>query len=423
MTTSAINLPLNERNRLIEVISGLYDFIEGPRNRRIFLQGTAGLGRFVPGMDLSGDSRTIVTDLMSRLEQFGELPERPAYHALGALLSAVLGLGELQRDNATFLAQLIVRYSLVADPAYINKLRSDYAIADRAVRQPPSQVDIPALPVKTPPRGPAFVTDIRDEGALEQVIDSEDNFLDINLLIGAVYCSFAVCRVEVPKGQALGTGFLVNTDWLLTNQHVLKNQGYLQDAVARFGYMLDASGEVTDPGNTFVVNPDFYFSSPAEELDYALVRLQAAPLQGMIANGDELNLPMKELFKKGKHRGYLVLAGRNIRENDRLSIIQHPGGDFMKVVLTQNYVVKDMSANRVQYVADTKEGSSGSPVFNKNWEVVALHHSGKPYPPDSVIDTAKKAWKGHFRSNEGIPMRAILDDFKQKGLLRYLPQI
>jgi endonuclease G len=76
----------------------------------------------------------------------------------------------------------------------------------------------------------------------------------------------------------------------------------------------------------------------------------------------------------------------------------------------------------LQYVADTMDGSSGSPVFNQNWEVVALHHSGAPHPPDDLPSLAKKAWKGKFRVNEGIPIRAILDDLRAKGLDRQLPR-
>jgi hypothetical protein len=123
----------------------------------------------------------------------------------------------------------------------------------------------------------------------------------------------------------------------------------------------------------------------------------------------------------GKHRGYLVLASGIFPKHFRVNIIQHPDGKPMKVVLTQNYVVHS-TESRVQYVADTMGGSSGSPVFNQKWEVVALHHSGSPYPPESLAAAAKKAWKGRYRVNEGIPMRAILKDFEDKGITRFLPR-
>ena len=45
---------------------------------------------------------------------------------------------------------------------------------------------------------------------------------------------------------------------------------------------------------------------------------------------------------------------------------------------------------------DTEEGSSGSPVFNNKWELVALH---------------SRAGKGAV--NKGIAISAILDDMEE----------
>jgi V8-like Glu-specific endopeptidase len=228
-----------------------------------------------------------------------------------------------------------------------------------------------------------------------------------------------VARVEIPEGTPKGTGFLVGRDLLLTNQHVLKEKGCLEEAVARFGYMNDASG-VASVGKVVPIQPDFYFASPAQDLDYALVRLQEKPIENL-ATVDELRQKsMAELARIGKHRGYLVLAPRLLSEYRRVNIIQHPAGNPLKVVMTQNYVVH-RTDTRVQYVAETMNLSSGSPVFNERWEVVALHHSGSPYPAEPFSDTIKKTLKGSFRVNEGIPMRAILEDFKFKGIDRYLP--
>ncbi len=414
-------LQQNERTKLIAMVAGLYDFTDqGARGRRVFLQETAGLGRFVPGLDLTGSNRTVAGDLVGRLERFGELSERPTYHALGALASAMLGLGELSEEDAAFVAGLVVRYSLVADEAYLGQLRERYSITEQAVREAPAAAMAPRPGAPEAPASPEFEPRIEDQAGLEAVINSEDNFLDVYLLRGALYCAQAVGRVEVPKGKARGTGFLVGPDLFLTNQHVLKEEAYLEEAVVRFGYMNDASG-VTAAGKVFGFQPSFYFASPAKELDYALVRLEEKPLAGITANGELATAPIEALLMAGKHRGYLALTPRFLVDRARVNILQHPDGDPLKVVLTQNYVVH-RTQNRLQYVADTMEGSSGSPVFNHNWEVVALHHSGSPYPPDAVGDVVKKAWKGRFRVNEGIPMRAVLEDFRAKGIDRHLPR-
>jgi endonuclease G len=247
--------------------------------------------------------------------------------------------------------------------------------------------------------------------ALEQIITSRDNFLDIYVLMGAVYCAHAVCMIEAPAGTARGTGFLVGPRLLLTNQHVITSKDWLAGAVARFDYRHDTRG-VAGAGRTFEFDPDFYYSSPAAELDYAFVRLLEPPLAGM-APDDSLKLATPfELLLQGKHRGYLELADSFVSKGERINIIQHPYGGPMKVVLTQNRVVDDMSATRVQYFADTDEGSSGSPVFNQKWEVVALHRNGGLYTPEPPSGPVKRP---PSRVNVGIPIRAILEHLKGKS--------
>jgi V8-like Glu-specific endopeptidase len=410
-------LEYNERQRLIQIIAGLYEFTDGgPRARRVLLQ-QSNLGRFLSGLDLSGPPRTVAADIMSRIEDFGYLPEEPTKHALGALLCYLLTLGDMPPAEKAFMAGLVVKYSLVADPLYIDKLRAEYGVAEAAVRKPDPTYIAPAVN-KALEHDPNFEVNL-DEAGLESIINSEDNFLNVYWLFGAIYSSQAVCLIEIPEGTKKGTGFLIGPDLILTNHHVLKNEEYVRKAVARFDYMEDSTG-VCKLGRVFRFQPDFYFWSPAEELDYALVRLQDRPLKEVTVEGGELSL--MDLVLQGKHRGYLTLRPEYVLKEERVNIIQHPDGDPMKVVLTQNYVVNEMSGSRLQYVADTMEGSSGSPVFNKKWEVVALHHSGAPYPPDSVGQTIKKAFKGRYRVNEGIPMRAILEDFKNRGIERYLPR-
>jgi V8-like Glu-specific endopeptidase len=55
--------------------------------------------------------------------------------------------------------------------------------------------------------------------------------------------------------------------------------------------------------------------------------------------------------------------------------------------------VKGRSDAWVEYEVDTEPGSSGSPVFNNQWELVALH---------------SRAGTGQF--NRGVAITAILDD-------------
>jgi len=218
----------------------------------------------------------------------------------------------------------------------------------------------------------------------------------------------------------VGTGFLIGPDLLLTNQHVLESKKHVENAVARFDYYVDSSG-VANAGRLFEFDPEFYASSSPEELDYAVVRLKGQPLKHLMDQEPAGAMSMLELVRAGRHRGYLVLAPREILANERVNIIQHPDGDPAKVVMTQNRVPVNMTDTRVQYVADTMGGSSGSPVFDRHWNVVALHHSGQPYPTNAAA-AAQRAWKGVWRVNEGIPVRAILKDFEVKGIHKLLPK-
>jgi hypothetical protein len=113
------------------------------------MSGVAGV---VSGVDLSGAPRTVAGSALLQLEEYGPLPARPDYHALGALLSYLLGLGDLPVADAKFCAKMIVRYSLVGDAAYVSDLRAKYDLAGvEVVEQKEEQVErsLPADMYKT----------------------------------------------------------------------------------------------------------------------------------------------------------------------------------------------------------------------------------------------------------------------------------
>jgi len=59
----------------------------------------------------------------------------------------------------------------------------------------------------------------------------------------------------------------------------------------------------------------------------------------------------------------------------------------------------------VQYLTDTLPGSSGSPVFDKDWRLVALHHSGGWIPEPGSRDRV-------FR-NQGIHVDRVIEVLNQ----------
>lgn len=58
----------------------------------------------------------------------------------------------------------------------------------------------------------------------------------------------------------------------------------------------------------------------------------------------------------------------------------------------------------VQYTRCTSPGSSGSPVFNVNFEVVAIHHSG-----GMLLEPGTEE---RYLRSQGTSMIAVLDDLK-----------
>jgi len=410
-------LTVSDRQKLARIIENVYDMQMGPA-ARFGLLDRAGLRRFVPGIDLAAAPGVLAGVLIGRLEPYGMLPadpSQPAYHALGALVNYIRELNDTPPDEARFLAELIVKYELIGDQVYLDQLRTQYGLDVQPVRQ----VD----PAVLPPTGPAdpatepeFDPTVGDQETLERIVNSEDNFLDIDMLAGAIYSAQAVGRIELPRGRAHGTGFLVGPDLILTNYHVFKSKDVLSTAVIRFDYHANAEGVVTQ-GRVFEFVPDFYVGSPDTALDFALVKVKGEPLAERKMQPEDEGLGYLELLRRGRHRGYLLISPSLIVEHERVNIIQHPNGNPQKVVLTQNYVLANMSTTRVHYLADTLPGSSGSPVLNRFWEVIALHHSGGAHPPLKASVDLQKLLKGNYKFNEGIPMRAILPKIE-----RYLPR-
>ena len=69
---------------------------------------------------------------------------------------------------------------------------------------------------------------------------------------------------------------------------------------------------------------------------------------------------------------------------------------------------------RLRYRNNTKPGSSGSPVFDMNWNLVALHHGG--YPTKRDLEKLKEEGKPVPDGfNQGIPVNLTNDFVVSKG--------
>ena len=86
---------------------------------------------------------------------------------------------------------------------------------------------------------------------------------------------------------------------------------------------------------------------------------------------------------------------------DTVSIVQHPEGGSKSIAVGTNQVL-GIHGVTLHYLTDTLPGSSGSPVFNDEWRVVAMHQRS---------DVVPCTLHGGLRyANAGILLSAIRGD-------------
>lgn len=229
-----------------------------------------------------------------------------------------------------------------------------------------------------------------DAIALERILGKSDLFpiayLQTGLTVGK-----AVCRISIRDNRGAvigyGTGFLVSPGVIMTNNHVLPSPGVAFTSVAEFNYQEDENF-MPCPVYSIRLDPEKLFITN-KELDFTLLAVKE-------------NEPEK---KSMEEFGFLKLPSQTagIIKGEYVSIIQHPGGKPKSVTLRENKV-SNMQDAFIHYLTDTEPGSSGSPVFNDQWELVALHHSGVPHPEK----------KNEWIANEGIRISAIAEFLQQK---------
>ena len=200
---------------------------------------------------------------------------------------------------------------------------------------------------------------------LERILQGNE-LTDISYLAQGTVCSNSVCRIIIRQGGRLigyGTGFLIAPGVLLTNHHVLPDIEYVHESSAQFRYERDIYGNELNPVNfKLKITPEPILF---KDLDIALVGVEQISVDGHSVDQFrwlKLNPQPKKAFI-----------------GEYLTIIQHPNGEHKQICVRENKLLKYLdNSPYIWYQTDTVGGSSGSPVFNNSWEVVALHHSSAP---------------------------------------------
>lgn len=280
--------------------------------------------------------------------------------------------------------------------------RTEAKVFNRALDELTTRKSV-APPIEEPARVP-------DVFELREKVIFRDDMVSYGFLNGGFEAGRAVARLRVqrydngaakllPGGQEeiyLGTGWLLAPDLLLTNHHVVNarrdGEGHAsladlklqaQSTSAQFDYDADAiQGTLVNATELVASDPD---------LDYALLRLEKSlPRTPLVLSRDEINVT---------DDSYIAV-----------NIIQHPNGQPKKVAIRNN-LVYDSKFPKLRYFTDTQHGSSGSPVFNDSWQVVALHRAA------TYVDSVKFQGRTTGWVNEGTQITAILNDLKAKNVV------
>lgn len=243
-----------------------------------------------------------------------------------------------------------------------------------------------------PPRGQ--LTPRQD--CVARVFRRTHDFQDLRYVEQARKAANAVGRFIVNGTVDRGTFFMISSELLITNHHVIPDEHTARTFFAEFGYELGENGK-TRPVTRFRLNPDAFFLEDGDDtLDYAVVAL------GERVSGDTT---LEEIGSCPLPRNGTVHGVGSF-----LNIIQHPDDQHKKIVMRENRVVC-IPGNLLIYTTDTDFGSSGSPVFNDLWQVVGLHHWG------GTMDTPIELPAGITlpdRVNEGIRARIIVQALRAR---------
>ena len=267
-------------------------------------------------------------------------------------------------------------------------------------------------------------------GQLEAIIGGND-LLPIWFLNRGAELRRTVARIKVvtSKGaEGYGTGFLVGPGILITNRHVLDQSdiggdsllSIVANAVAEFD--VEIVPQVIAPGKTrlvsstpavFRLDPQTLLLTDAwNALDYVLIALESKSIDGQ-----------HDISEYGYNR-LSADMGKTVT-GEPVFIIQHPNGESKKISLLNNrMMIRDEKSSYLYYEADTEPGSSGSPVFNRQWEVVALHHSVEfaRDPEDRILAKDGSLWNEAMGTaaiktmsfNEGVRVSRILKQVETK---------
>lgn len=234
----------------------------------------------------------------------------------------------------------------------------------------------------------------------ERIIDQNDllpaSFLEFGAEIqrGVARIMLKKTHSGLPAGNGWGTGFLVSPSLLLTNNHVIPNHDIAKILRIQFNYQvgtdgLDRTSDIYETAATELFQTN-------KSLDYTLIKVRSKQFSNDPVMGTGI-------FPPGNRWGFIELNDSpNYRKGQHCNIVQHPNGRKKEIALQKNEISR-LYENVVRYVADTEPGSSGSPVLDNVWQLIALHHAG-----------GEQDATGKWLNNQGIRIDKIIENLRNE---------
>ncbi len=258
----------------------------------------------------------------------------------------------------------------------------------------------PGAPVKV---GEGRNVPLSQQGVMERIVDDPDFLPAVFLELGAQRQK-AIGRVVLTReylglmpGDGWGTGFLVSPTLALTNNHVIPSREFAAIVELEMNFQRDVRGRLA-PSDVYQFDNGSSATFITDEgLDFTLIRVKPRAAEPS-ADGVE------QRVTPGQRWGFVTLDYSAVLYSEgkqRVNIVQHAQGRPKEIVVNGNLLTKVFD-RAVHYQADTEPGSSGSPVFNNSWQIIALHHAAGEQAPD-----------GRWLSNEAIRIDRIIEHLRK----------
>ncbi|PUZ25338.1 serine protease [Chitinophaga parva] len=188
-----------------------------------------------------------------------------------------------------------------------------------------------------------------------------------------------------------GTGWLLTPALLITNYHVVEARNDNEPTAGKEDFQLQGS------------HTQAFFDYNADE-----ITSEAQAIAAIAAADAGLDYAILRLQQPVTRKPLQLDVNRVVLQADSawpVNIIQHPFGYSKKVAFRNNHIFKQEYPD-VLYFTDTEKGSSGSPVFNDNWQVIALHKASQ------LVNNVSYQGKTTAWVNKGVQLNAIFEQLK-----------